>query len=409
MVAYRTYARRLSERTFTPSGPRPSGTLVWIHAPELSSLLAIQDLAQRLATLRTDLSVLITVPDTTAFKKATAMGLGTDQIHLEIAPSEHPAAVGAFWEHWSPSIGIWAWGALRPNLVIKARDMGCTLALIDADAEGFDNTRDKWMPELTRHLLEPFVILMVRSGAGVQRLQKLGLPSSRIDQTPPLQAGGSALPCDETDLNELTEALGARSAWLAVNVQTEELGMILDAHRQALRLSHRLLLILQPAMPELATVFETELSDRAMRVGNWAEGDIPEDSMQVLVAPDTADLGLFYRMAPVVLMGSSLLPGYTGRNPYEAAALGSAVLYGPHTGPFVAFYSALAAAGAARVVKDAETLQAAVSLMISPDHAAAMAHAGWDIISRGARLTDRVIDLVQAVLDDDLRTWHARA
>jgi 3-deoxy-D-manno-octulosonic-acid transferase len=73
------------------------------------------------------------------------------------------------------------------------------------------------------------------------------------------------------------------------------------------------------------------------------------------------------------------------------------------------FYSRLAKAGAARIVKDGDTLGTAVSRLISPDQAAAMAVAGWDVVSQGADLTDRVIDLVHATLDGELEMTNARA
>ena len=50
-------------------------------------------------------------------------------------------------------------------------------------------------------------------------------------------------------------------------------------------------------------------------------------------------------------------------------------------------------------MNDATALATAVSRLIAPDQAAVMAHAGWDVISRGAALTDKVIDLVQDTLD----------
>jgi hypothetical protein len=53
----------------------------------------------------------------------------------------------------------------------------------------------------------------------------------------------------------------------------------------------------------------------------------------------------------------------------------------------------------ARIVNDATALGTAVSRLIAPDQAAVMAHAGWDVISRGAAVTDKVIDLVQDTLD----------
>ncbi|MEE4187797.1 MAG: 3-deoxy-D-manno-octulosonic acid transferase, partial [Roseobacter sp.] len=63
--------------------------------------------------------------------------------------------------------------------------------------------------------------------------------------------------------------------------------------------------------------------------------------------------------------------------------------------------------GAARIIKDGATLSTAVTRLIAPDQAAAMAHAGWDVVSQGAELTDRVTGLVQAVLDGEMEHYNA--
>jgi 3-deoxy-D-manno-octulosonic-acid transferase len=41
----------------------------------------------------------------------------------------------------------------------------------------------------------------------------------------------------------------------------------------------------------------------------------------------------------------------------------------------------------------------AVTRLVAPDQAALMAHAGWDVVSEGAALMDRITDLVQDTLD----------
>jgi 3-deoxy-D-manno-octulosonic-acid transferase len=243
----------------------------------------------------------------------------------------------------------------------------------------------------------------------LKRLTALGIETGRISVTPPLQAGGYALPCQDSDLSDLSRSLGGRPVWMACAVQEQEIAAVLSAHRQAERLSHRLLLILHVAAPELASASETIIDEDGLRLVNWSSGGEPDDATQVLLVPESHDLGLFFRLAPVTFMGSSLVQGNTGRNPFEAAALGSAVLYGPHVRQYMPFYSRLAQAGAARIVKDAETLGAAVTRLIAPDQAAAMAHAGWDVVSEGADLTDRVIDLVHAALDGDPEMNHAGA
>ncbi|MCV3270191.1 3-deoxy-D-manno-octulosonic acid transferase [Roseobacter sinensis] len=409
MAAYRALSRRSADRAFTPSGPRPQAELVWLHAAEASNLLALQDLAQRLCVARDGLRVLITLPDRNSLDAARTASPAREPLHLDELPSEHPAAVDRFLDHWAPDMCIWAWGGLRPILVQETQRKGCPMVLIDADTGGFDGRRDRWLPDLTRELLSEFVALMARSTQAASRLQQLGLRRSEIEVTPPLQAGGQALPCDDTDLAEMTKTLGGRPVWLATAVRAEETDMIFAAHRHALRFSHRLLLILQPAVRDQAGVMSEKAALEGFRVSDWSAPGEPNETTQVMVAEDADDLGLFYRLAPVSFLGSSLVPGHGGGNPFEAAALGSAVLYGPNVRRYLPFYSRLANAGAARIVKDAQTLGSAVTRLIAPDQAAAMAHAGWDVISQGAELTDRVIELVEETLDTRLEQKNARA
>jgi 3-deoxy-D-manno-octulosonic-acid transferase len=98
-------------------------------------------------------------------------------------------------------------------------------------------------------------------------------------------------------------------------------------------------------------------------------------------------------------MGSSLVDGSFGRDPNEPAAHGSAILHGPHVARFADRYARYADAGAARTVRDAATLFAEVQSLMPPDQSALMAQAAWDVASRGAEVTDRIIDMLLDRLD----------
>ena len=74
---------------------------------------------------------------------------------------------------------------------------------------------------------------MARSPAAARRLTQLGLGKSDVEVTTDLQAGGQAIPCNETDLADLAAACVGRSIWFANGVQQEELQTVLAAHRQA--------------------------------------------------------------------------------------------------------------------------------------------------------------------------------
>ncbi|MFK7763553.1 MAG: 3-deoxy-D-manno-octulosonic acid transferase [Roseobacter sp.] len=406
--AYRALKRRSEDRSYVTNAKRPQGQLLWIHAAEAKNLLAIVDLAHRICAVRYDLHVLITLPDQKSLETAQKTWTPNARIGIECCPSEHPDAVKAFWWRWSPDMAVWSYGNLRPNLLEFTHRKKCPIALIDADKSGFDGRRDRWLPDLSRHLLDPFQAILVRSSDTLRRLESLGVHKNRVEITPHLQAGGYTLPCEDSDLSDLGQTLSGRPVWLANTIQAEEIEPVLKAHRQAVRLSHRLLLILNLAEEELLSAFSEQVEDENFRIADWSSGDPLDDGTQVLLVSDAEDLGLFYRLAPVTFMGGSMVRGHQGRNPFEAAALGSAVLYGPNVRHYMPFYARLAKAGAAQIVKDGETLGAAVIKLIAPDQAAAMAIAGWDVVSEGADLTDRVIGLVHATLDGDADMTNAR-
>ena len=126
---------------------------------------------------------------------------------------------------------------------------------------------------------------------------------------------------------------------------------------------------------------------------------MPDETTQMILTETPGELGLWYRLAPLVFLGGSLVPGHGGEDPLEAAVHGTALLYGPNVGRHLPAYSRLAEAGAARIVRDFDSLSAAVSQLIAPDRAAAMAHAGWDVVSQGAALTDELLTLAGDWLD----------
>lgn len=402
LAAYRAMTRRSDPQLASPAATRPEGELIWLHAGEVDNLLAVRDLAQRLIGLRAGLNVLISVADSSG--PGIRIAQGTGALFETLLPSEHPKAVQQFLDNWAPDLCIWVWGMLRPNLIVETAARSCPMYLIDADAGGFDHRRDRWLPDLTRQLLGHFSVIYARSAHGLRRLSNLGVPQATLSQTTPLLAGGAALPCAESDLTDLSAAMGGRPAWFAANVLPNELPIVLAAHKQALRLSHRLLLILQPSLAEdVGTACDLAAAEDLTLV-RWDDGQFPDETTHVMVASDPADRGLFFRVAPVSFLGGTLFAGNMGCDPLDAAALGSAVLYGPKVRHHMQSYSRLAAAGAARIVKDTDTLGTSISRLIAPDQAATMAHAGWDVISQGAALTDSVVDLVQDALDAKRRT-----
>jgi 3-deoxy-D-manno-octulosonic-acid transferase len=391
LSAYRALMRRKPPTLYEPSQERPRGELLWLHAPETGNSIALLDLAGRLCAQRHDLSLLITTTE--------PLVSPSPDIVIDTTPSEHPQDIKAFLDHWKPNVGLWLWGELRPNLILAANDAEILLIMADADQEGFENRRDRWLPDMTREVIATFGKVLARTELAHARLSKLIREVDVLELSGPLLAGGFSLGFAQSDFDELSAALAGRPVWLAACVQANEVQTVLAAHRHALRLSHRLLLILNPASEGQAKECQALLTAEGLRSARWEDGEMPDDNCQVLLATAQDELGLWYRVAPLSFLGSSLMSGQRGLNPFQAASLGTAILYGPNVRAHLPSYTRLAAAGAARIVNDAGALGVAVARLISPDDAATMAMSGWDVVSQGAAVTDRITELVIASLD----------
>src|SRR4029079_8230245 len=84
-------------------------------------------------------------------------------------------------------------------------------------------------------------------------------------------------------------------------------------------------------------------------------GESPAPAICISVANTMAGLGLFYRLAPIVFMGGSLVP-HGGQNPIEAVKLNASIVHGPHVFNFPDVYYALDRAGGAWRVDDGDAL-----------------------------------------------------
>jgi 3-deoxy-D-manno-octulosonic-acid transferase len=117
-----------------------------------------------------------------------------------------------------------------------------------------------------------------------------------------------------------------------------------------------------------------------LRNARRSTGGRPHPSVEVYVADTIGELGLFYRLSPLVFLGGSLVPR-GGQNPIEPVRLETAVLHGPHTENFGVVYQALDRAGGSLSVRDGVELAAlAGELLGDRARLADMARAGQEAL-----------------------------
>jgi 3-deoxy-D-manno-octulosonic-acid transferase len=86
-------------------------------------------------------------------------------------------------------------------------------------------------------------------------------------------------------------------------------------------------------------------------------GQVPQADHAIWLADSYGELGLWYRLAETALIGGGF-DDIGGHNPWEAAQLGCAILYGPDSYNFADDYARLNAGDAARQVDPGELADA---------------------------------------------------
>ncbi|WP_460273086.1 3-deoxy-D-manno-octulosonic acid transferase [Celeribacter sp. ULVN23_4] len=376
--------------------PRPEGEVLWLHAATQFALRPAIELFTRIADDRPDLSAVITL----SAGVNPPLAIDVPGAFFLDAPEEEKTIIRRFLNHWQPDGLIWIGGRFRPKLLQAIRNAGLSALSIDAPKSPTNLDPPAPVPGLRNSVLGCFDQAITASADSLALWRRAGLEPGQIEQLGYLEEGGIAPVVDDEDLNRRTAEIGTRPSWFAAQIELSELSNIIRAHKSALRRAHRLLLVMSLADPTCRDSVLKQCEDTGLNAAALGPDDCISEALQIAVlteSPAQQD-GLWHRISPVSFLGKSLGP-FGGIDPYPSAAMGSAILHGPHVDHFATAYARLAAGNATRQANDGHELGAQLCELMSPDKTALMAAAAWEIASTGAEVTDRVSDLVQDILD----------
>jgi len=345
----RENAERLAERRGESRVARPAGPLVWAHAASVGEMMAIIPLIDRIRAR--GFHVLVTSGTVTSADLA-GRRLPAGTIH-QFAPLDTPRYVARFLDHWRPGLGIISESDLWPNMIIACAARGVPLALVNGRLSERSFERWRRAPRTIAALLERFDLCLAQSSNDADRYTALGAP--RVSMTGNLKLDVPAPPADAENLAAIQDAVDGRPIIVAASTHPGEESAVIDAHRRLRQSFRGLLTIVVPRHAERGPGILNIANVAGLPAVMRSRGYLPERRTEVYIADTMGELGLMYRLTPIVFMGGSLVR-HGGQNPIEAAKLGAAILHGPHVWNFADIYSALDTAHGAEEVEDAGRL-----------------------------------------------------
>lgn len=388
---------RFAERLGKPGLARPGGRLVWLHGASVGEALSLLPLIERLVPVPGQ-NVLVTTGTVTS-AQLMAERLPAGAIH-QFVPVDRPVWVRAFLDHWRPDLVLWAESDFWPNLLDGIRRRAIPLVLVQGRISPKSFAGWQRAPGFIRRMLSAFTLCLGQTPGDAERLAALGAP--KVACLGNLKMAVPPLPADDAGLSRLRQMVGVRPLWLAASTHPGEEALAGRVHRALAGRFPGLLTVIVPRHPHRGAEVAAGIGALGLSAALRSTGAAPLGD--VYIADTMGELGLFYRLAPIVFMGKSLL-AEGGQNPFEPARLGAAVLFGPHMTNFPEMAPAMTACGAAEMVPDEDGLTEAVgNLLADPALLSSRRAAAATWADSQAHVLDAVLDALAPFLGDG----HAR-
>jgi 3-deoxy-D-manno-octulosonic-acid transferase len=340
---------RIGERRGMSRDIRPQGPLVWIHGASVGEVLAAAALIEKLHAL--NMRILVTSGTVTS-AAIVAKRFPADVIH-QYVPYDSPRYVARFLDHWRPSLALFIESDLWPNLILSSAARRIPMVLINGRMSHRSFPRWRKVAGTISALLGRFDICLAQSRVDAERFTALG--SRNVITTGNLKLDVQAPPADPAKLDRLMTVTRGRPIIVAASTHPGEEDILLETHRRLAGYFPSLLSVIVPRHPARGDAIARAIAASGLHVALRSREELPTATTDIYVADTMGELGLFYRLAPIVFMGGSLVER-GGQNPVEAVKLGASIVHGPHVFNFTDVYEALDSAGGARKADTPEAL-----------------------------------------------------
>lgn len=379
-------AARFQERRGKPSRVRGDKPLVWLHAASVGEAQSLLVLIGRLLKDYPQIQVMVTTGTVTS-AKLMADRLPSGAFH-QYMPVDHPDWVESFLDHWHPQLVIWSESELWPNMLMGIQKRAIPALLLNARMSEGSFRRWKLAKGSIQALLKTFQLCLGQNQAEVDRLLKLGAPVAKVSGN--LKYTAAPLPYDAGSLAALQKSIGDRPHFLWAVTHPGEEEVACRIHRELSSRFPHLLTIIAPRHPQRGADIAALAAVAGLKAKRRSLGERPTGEDALYIADTLGEMGLFYRLSYLCIMGGSFVP-VGGHNPIEPAQLGCQVFYGPHMFNFISICDDFESRGAALRMADENILKENLLLALkNPQHFSAMAAAAKNWTEQQSHIVDEI-------------------
>lgn len=348
-------AIRYRERMGIYTVPRPEGQLIWLHGASVGECLSMMPLINRLVEEK-NTTVLVTSGTVTS-AELMAKRLPKGAFHQYI-PVEYPLYARRFIRHFKPDLALFFESDFWPNLLIETKKANIPLVLLNGRIS--DKSFKDWKKALwfVRPMLSLFTDTLGQTEEDANRLRILG--AKHADCVGNLKFAAVPAPYSEEELSSLKKQIGSRFVWEVGSTHDNEEEMAVDIHLRLKKKYPDILTIIVPRHPNRCDDIEKMIRAKGLSVHRRSRKE--DMNADIFLGDTIGEMGLYYRLAPVVFVGGSLVP-FGGQNMLEPMRIGQCTVIGPYAFNFKEIVEKSLEKGALIKVETPEELEKIVEEM----------------------------------------------
>ncbi|NDK38527.1 3-deoxy-D-manno-octulosonic acid transferase [Pseudoxanthomonas gei] len=392
---FREYFQRWNERYASYPHAAPQAD-VWLHAVSVGEVNAAAPVVDALRRVHPEWRWLVTtITPTGSARVRDLWGDGVDHVYI---PYDLPGAVARFLAHYRPRLALVMETELWPNLLFGCRDRGIPTYILNARLSARSLRGYRVLGPLISRVVRTLKRIGAQSHADGKRFVTLGAERDAVVDTGNLKFDIDAPEGLAGFVRQFRSQLGQRPVWIAASTHEDEEAAVIAIHRQLRLRWPELLLLWAPRHPErFPRVAELSVA-AGWQVATRRGSAWPAGHDDVFVIDTLGELMSFYACADVAFVGGSL-QAVGGHNLLEPAAVGTAMVTGPHLHNFAEISRRLREAGALVIVDDADGMaQALGELLANPQARADIAASGRALVEQGRGALARTLQMIDADL-----------
>jgi 3-deoxy-D-manno-octulosonic-acid transferase len=385
-----------------------NGPVAWIHCVSVGETQAARPLIQGLKTRFPKLQIAISTTTLTGQNLAREL-FQREAIKIFYFPFDWRWVVRRTLKAVHPNVVLIMETELWPGFLRECNTQAIPVALVNGRLSEQSYRRYRLIKPFIKRVLAAISLATMQTERDAGRLAALGMDDARLDVSGNLKFDAGTLPLTDTLTLEFRGRFGLDGAApliLAASTHDREEVILLNSFRQVTsRAELKPRLMIAPRHPERFA----EVADLLKASGlHWVRRTAPPaagDSQAAVILLDTiGELHSVYALAAVVFVGGSL-SRTGGHNILEPAAVGAAVITGPHTYNFHSIVETFVAAGALIQLQPLSDSAAFVELanviselLAEPARRLELGGRAQKLVDQNRGATSRTLDLLEPLL-----------